>query len=75
MTKIENWDGVDNTLKRLAELEVGIAKVNGDSTIKINEIKNTDFEQEDRKVEILNGIENFPSLVHVCIYLKLISES
>ena len=39
MTKIENWDGVDNTLKRLAELEVGIAKVNGDSTIKINEIK------------------------------------
>jgi phage host-nuclease inhibitor protein Gam len=39
MTKIENWEGVDNTLKRLAELEVAVTKINGDATVRINEIK------------------------------------
>jgi phage host-nuclease inhibitor protein Gam len=39
MTKIGNWEGVDSTGKRLAELEVAIAKINGDATIQINEIK------------------------------------
>ena len=36
---INNWDEVDNRLKRLCELEVGIAKIEGDATIKMNEIK------------------------------------
>jgi phage host-nuclease inhibitor protein Gam len=39
MTQIRNWDEVDSTLKRLAELEVGIAKIAGDVTVKTNEIK------------------------------------
>lgn len=39
MTKIENWEGVDNTLKRLAEITVAVAKINGDATIRMNEIK------------------------------------
>lgn len=39
MTQINSWDEVDNTLKRLAELEVGIAKIAGDVTVKVNEIK------------------------------------
>jgi phage host-nuclease inhibitor protein Gam len=36
---IENWEGVDNTLKRLAEITVAVAKINGDATIRMNEIK------------------------------------
>lgn len=39
MKKINNWDEVDITLKRLCELEVSIANIEGDATIKMNEIK------------------------------------
>ena len=34
-----NWDGVDSTLKRLCELEVGIAAIEGDATVRMNEIR------------------------------------
>ncbi|MDR0408680.1 MAG: host-nuclease inhibitor Gam family protein [Campylobacteraceae bacterium] len=39
MAQITNWDEVDSTLKRLAELVVAETKINGDATIRINEIK------------------------------------
>ena len=39
MTKIENWDEVDNQLKRVAELEVAIANINGEVTVECNSIK------------------------------------
>lgn len=39
MSGIHNWDDVDANLKRLCELEVAIAKVEGDATIEMNEIK------------------------------------
>lgn len=36
---IENWDDVDNAIKRLGEIDISTAKINGEATIKINEIK------------------------------------
>jgi phage host-nuclease inhibitor protein Gam len=39
MTQVTNWEEVDSTLKRLAEITVAVAKINGDATIRMNEIK------------------------------------
>ena len=44
--KINDFNGVDNALKRICELEVAINKINGEITVKCNEIK------EERKSEI-----------------------
>ena len=44
--KILDFSGVDNALKRLCELEVAINKINGEITLKCNEIK------EAKKAEI-----------------------
>lgn len=46
MTKILSFNDVDSALKRLCELEVAINKINGEVTLKINEIK------DERKAEI-----------------------
>lgn len=37
--EIKNWDDVDNTLKRLGEIEIIAAKISGDATLEINAIK------------------------------------
>ena len=46
MTKILDFGGVDSALKRLCEIEVAISEINGEVTLKCNEIK------EARKAEI-----------------------
>ncbi len=37
--KIETWDNVDEALRRLGEIEIQCAKINGDTTLEINAIK------------------------------------
>jgi phage host-nuclease inhibitor protein Gam len=50
MTQITNWEEVDSTLKRLAEIEIKTAKINGEMTVQINDIK----EDAAKKAEPLN---------------------
>jgi phage host-nuclease inhibitor protein Gam len=39
MTQIHSWEEVDNVGKRLDEIEVAVARINGDATLQINEVK------------------------------------
>lgn len=55
MSALMNWDGVDALLKRLCELEVGIAAIEGDATVKMNEIR----EEAKAKAAPLSNEKNF----------------
>jgi len=55
MSALMNWDGVDATLKRLCELEVGIAAIEGDATVRMNEIR----EEAKAKAAPLNNEKEF----------------
>jgi phage host-nuclease inhibitor protein Gam len=37
--KINNWDQVDAALRRMGEIDIAIEKIQGDMTLKINEIR------------------------------------
>jgi len=38
-TTVSTWEEVDSTLKRLCELDIALADIDGEATIKMNEIK------------------------------------
>lgn len=42
---IGSWDDVDNHLRRMGEIDIGIAKIEGDMTLRINEIR-AQYEEE-----------------------------
>jgi phage host-nuclease inhibitor protein Gam len=44
---INNWKDVDQALKKIGELDIAIEKVNGDLTLKVNELKNEAKEKTD----------------------------
>lgn len=56
--EIKNFADVDNALKRVCELEVALADINGEITLKCNEIKDA----QKAKVEKLDSEKNISKL-------------
>lgn len=53
--EIQNYEDVNNALKRIAELSVGIEKINGEVTLECNKIK----ESRSREIENLSNEKKY----------------
>lgn len=52
-TSIKGWDEVDSALRRMGEIDIALAKIEGDMTLRVNQIK----AEADAKAEGLKALE------------------